>query len=90
MNSKAGREFTSTAHQSLSSDIFTKKMCIRSWMKAGVRNIPADWHEAVLSLTVWFPAAASDAVVSTIEVEQEEWVDDSALGELNTLLVVLL
>ena len=56
-------------------------------MKAGVIKIPADQHKAVLPLKAWIPAAAIDEVVSTIEVEQEEWaeedLDDSALGMLN-------
>ena len=63
-------------------------MCIRSWMKAGVIKIPADRQKAMLSLKARFPDAAIDEVVSTMEVEQEEWVeevlDDSALGMLNT------
>jgi hypothetical protein len=57
-------------------------------MKAGIIKIPADRHKAVLSLKVRFPAAARiDEAVSTIEVEQEEWVedvlDDSALSMLS-------
>jgi hypothetical protein len=87
VNSMAGREFT-TARQSLSSDIFIKTMCLRSWMKAGVINIPPDRHKALMSLTRLPAAATIEEVVSTIEVEQEEWVeevlDDSALGMLNT------
>jgi hypothetical protein len=58
-------------------------------MKAGVIKIPADWYKAVLSLKAWFPAAAIDEVMSLIEFEQEEWVeevlDDGALGMLNIL-----
>ena len=86
VNSMAGREFT-TARQSLSTDIFIKTMCLRrSWMKAGVIKIPADRHKAA-SLKVRFPAAAIDQMVSTIEDEQEQWVeevlDDSALDMLN-------
>ena len=41
VNSMAGREFT-TARQSLSSDIFIKTMCLRSWMKARVIRLPND------------------------------------------------
>jgi hypothetical protein len=48
-NSMTGWGFT-TAHQSLSSDIFIKTMCLRSWMKAGVINIPPDRHKALMSL----------------------------------------
>ncbi len=63
-------------------------MCLRLWMKAGVINIPPDCHKALMSLTRLPAAATIDEVVSTIEVEQEEWVeevlDDSALGMLNT------
>jgi hypothetical protein len=63
-------------------------MCIRSWMKADVIKIPADRQKAMLSLKARSPDAAMDEVVSTMEVEQEEWVeevlDDSALGMLNT------
>jgi hAT family C-terminal dimerisation region len=43
----AGLEFT-TAHQSLSTDIFIKTMCLCSWMKASIIKIPADRHKAVL------------------------------------------
>jgi hAT family C-terminal dimerisation region len=89
VNSTAGREFT-TARQSLSTDIFIKTMCLRSWMKAGVIKVPVDRQKALMSLTR-LPAAAAaatiDDVVSTIEVDQEEWVeevlDDSALDMLN-------
>jgi hAT family C-terminal dimerisation region len=88
VNRAADWEF-STAHQSLSSDIFTKTMCIRSWMKADAIKIPADRQKAMLSsLKAQFPDAANDEVVSSMEVEQEECVeevlDDSALGVLNT------
>jgi hypothetical protein len=86
VNSMAGREFT-TARQSLSTDIIIKTMCLRSWMKAGVINIPADRHKAVLSWKARFPAAAIDEVVSTIVDVQDEWVeevlDGSALDMLN-------
>ena len=41
VNSMAGREFT-TARQSLSTDIFIKTMCLRSWMKAGIIKVPVD------------------------------------------------
>jgi hypothetical protein len=57
-------------------------------MKAGVIKIPPDRQKAMLSLKTRFPDAAIDEVVSTMEVDQEEWVeevlDDSALGMLNT------
>jgi hypothetical protein len=88
VNSMAGREFTS-ARQSLSSDIFVKTMCLRSWMKLGEIKIPHDRHRAMVALASTRPPGESvDAVVSMIEVEQEEWVeevlDDSVVGMLNT------
>ena len=91
VNSMAGREFT-TARQSLSTDIFIKTMCLRSWMKAGIIKVPVDRQKALMSLTRLLAAAAAatiDDVVSTIEMDQEEcWVeeevlDDSALDMLN-------
>ena len=61
-------------------------------MKAGPIKVPVDRQKALMALTR-LPAAAAAAtidgvVVSTTEVEQEEWVeegvlDDSALGILN-------
>ena len=87
VKSMAGREFT-TARQLLSTDIFIKTICfLRSWMKAGVIKVPVDRQKALISLTR-LPAAAAaatiDDVVSTIEMDQEEWVeevlDDSALA----------
>jgi hypothetical protein len=81
-NCMAGREFT-TARQSLSSEIFIKIMCLRSRMKAGVINIPPDRHKALMSLKRLPSTASIDEVVRTVEIEQEECVeevlDDSAL-----------
>jgi hypothetical protein len=88
-NNMAGREFT-TARQSLSTVIFIKTMCLRSRMKAGIIKVPVDRQKALMALTRLLGAAAPatiDDVVSTIEVEQEEWVeevlDDNALDMLN-------
>ncbi len=39
VNSMAGRAFT-TARQSLSSDIFIKAMCLHSWTRAQIINVP--------------------------------------------------
>jgi hypothetical protein len=90
VNSMSGREFTS-ARQSLSSDIFVKTMCLRSWMKLDIIKIPRDRQKAVMSGGSGSsrpPDAESiDAVVSMIEMEQEEWVeevlDDDVVGMLN-------
>ena len=87
VNSMAGREFTA-ARQSLSSDIFIKTMCLRSWIKAGVVKIPPDRHKAFMSVTRLPAAGTIDEVVNAIEVEQQEWVeevlDDGAIAMLNT------
>ncbi|KAI2492699.1 hypothetical protein MHU86_21847 [Fragilaria crotonensis] len=48
VNSMSGREYTS-ARQSLSSDIFVKKMCLRSWMKIDIIKIPRDRQKAAMS-----------------------------------------
>ena len=89
VNSMSGREFTS-ARQSLSSDIFVKTMCLRSWMKLDIIKILCDRQKAVMSgLGSSRPPAdeSIDAVVSMIEMEQEEWVeevlDDDVVGMLN-------
>ena len=97
VNSSAGREFTS-AHQSLSSAIFVKTMCLRSWMKAGVITIPSDRQKAMsmalpVVLEVGSPGSASNAAESIdqqlirIEIEQQEWVeevlDDGVVTMLN-------
>jgi hypothetical protein len=89
VNSMSGREFTS-ARQSLSSDIFVKTMCLRSWMKLDIIKIPRDRQKAVMTgLGSTRPATdkSIDAVVSMIEMEQNEWVeevlDDGVVGMLN-------
>ena len=100
VNSMAGREFTS-ARQSLSSAIFVKTMCLRSWMKENIIIIPSDRQRAlktgpVLDMVVGSPGEASwtstaaesiDHVVSMIEIEQEDWVeevlDDGVVNMLN-------
>jgi hAT family C-terminal dimerisation region len=104
VNSMAGREFT-TARQSLSSAIFIKTMCLRSWMTARVITIPSDRQKALLAETpasiavlageVGLSATRSassavesiDHVVSMIEIEQEDWVeevlDDGVVSMLN-------
>lgn len=91
----AGREFT-TARQSLSSEIFIKTMCLRSWMmKAQVITLPKD-RQLVEQTQLPNLAAASPGGVSTntaisieetvsmIEIEQQDWVeevlDDSTHG----------
>ena len=97
VNSMAGREFT-TARQSLSSEIFIKTMCLRSWMKAQVITLPKD-RQLVEQTRRPNVAAASPGGVSTstaisieetvtmIEIEQQDWVeevlDDSMVGMLN-------
>lgn len=97
VNSMAGREFT-TARQSLSSEIFIKTMCLRSWMKAQVITLPKD-RQLVEQTRRPNLAAASPGGVSTntaisieetvsmIEIEQQDWVeevlDDSMVGMLN-------
>jgi hypothetical protein len=98
VNSMAGREFTS-ARQSLSSEIFVKTMCLRSWMKAQVIKIPSDRQKAMMmGLTIQnqhgLPGGVSintaksiDVVVSLIEIEQDDWaeevLDDGIVGMLN-------
>ena len=95
VNSMAGREFTS-ARQSLSSAIFVKTMCLRSWMKAGVITIPTDRQRALETPSVCelgSPGGASstadfiDHEVSMIEIEQQDWVeevlDDGVVSMLN-------
>lgn len=98
VNSMAGREFTS-ARQSLSSEIFVKTMCLRSWMKAQVIKIPSDRQKAMMmGLTIQnqhgSPGGVSintaksiDVVVSLIEIEQDDWaeevLDDGIVGMLN-------
>jgi hAT family C-terminal dimerisation region len=100
VNSMAGREFTS-ARQSLSSAIFVKTMCLRSWMKEGIITIPADRQKALretgqLHEVLGSPGDASrtstaaesiDQLVSTIQIEQEDWVeevlDDGVVSMLN-------
>ena len=99
VNSMAGQEFTS-ARQSLSSEIFMKTMSLCSWMNAEVINIPSDRQKA-LSVPVprhdlGSPGGASnctaaaksiEAVVSMIEIEQEDLVekvlDDGVVGMMN-------
>jgi hypothetical protein len=92
VNSMAGREFT-TARQSLSSDIFIKTMCLRSWMKAQVIVLPKDCQFVLPIHEVGSPGGVStktavsiDAAVSMIEIEQEDWVeevlDDGMVGKL--------
>ncbi len=90
VNSMSGREYTS-ARQSLSSDIFVKTMCLRSWMKLDTIKIPRDRQKAAMSGLAGSsrpaPDESIDAVVSMIEMEQEEWVeevlDDDVVGMLN-------
>ena len=92
VNSMSGREFTS-ARQSLSSDIFVKTMCLRSWMNLDVIKIPRDRQKAALTglgSTQPAPDESIDEVnevVCMIEREQEEWVeevlDDDVVGMLN-------
>ena len=91
VNSISGREFTS-ARQSLSSDIFVKTMCLRSWMKLDIIKIPRDRQTAALKIGLEsFPQLPSnetvDEVVNMIEKEQDEWVeevlDDDVVGMLN-------
>ena len=96
VNSMAGREFT-TARQSLSSDIFIKTMCLRSWMKARVIKLPNDRqlveqtrrpnHVASPGGVSTNTAISIDETVSMIEIEQEDWVeevlDDGMVGMLN-------
>jgi hypothetical protein len=95
VNSMAGREFT-TARQSLSSEIFIKTMCLRSWMKAQVIKLPKDCqlveqtqpsHAALPGGVSTNTAVSIDAAVLMIEIEQEDWVeevlDDSMVGMLN-------
>ena len=77
VNSMAGREFTA-ARQSLSSAIFIKTMCLRSWIKANVISIPPDRQKAMMAPTQphGSPAESIDTVVSMIEIEQEDWVEE--------------
>jgi hypothetical protein len=87
VNSMPGREFTS-AQQSLSSDIFTKTMCLRSWMKLDILKIPCDRRKAMTGLGSTRPSDESiDEVVKMIEMDQDEWVeevlDDGVVGMLN-------
>lgn len=92
VNSMAGREFT-TARQSLSSAIFVKTMCLRSWMKASVITIPSDRQKAMVQPMVQDASpgveatVSIDQMVSLIEVEQNDWeeevLDDGVVGMLN-------
>ena len=94
MSFSGGREFT-TARQSLSSDIFIKTMCLRSWMKAQVIVLPKDRQIALPNHAVGSragdvsinTAVSIDAGVSMIEIEQKDWVeevlDDGRVGMLN-------
>ena len=84
VNSMAGCEFT-TARQSLSSEIFIKTMCLRSWMKAQIINLPKDrqlGQQGLANNAAPSPgdhsantAVSIDAAVSMIEIEQEDWVE---------------
>ena len=88
VNSMSGREFTTSAQQSLSSDIFIKTMCLRSWMKLDILKIPCDCQKAMTGLGSTRPPDESiDAVVNIIEMDQDEWaeevLDDGVVGMLN-------
>ena len=92
----AGHEFT-TARQSLSSELFVKTMCLRSWMGAQIIKLPEDRQvvKPMLlnhsyspgSVSTMTCAASIDGAVSMMEVEQEDWVeevlDDGIVGILN-------
>lgn len=87
----AGREFTS-ARQSLSTDIFVKTMCLRSWTKHGVVKIPRDRQRAAAALTSSLPSAGGqsviDAEVELLENEQEDqwqWPEDNLLEDVSML-----
>jgi hypothetical protein len=88
VNCMSGWAFTS-ARQSLSSDIFIKTMCLRSWMKHhDILKIPCDCQKAMTGLGSTRPPDESiDAVVNMIEMDQDEWVeevlDDGVIGMLN-------
>jgi hypothetical protein len=89
VNSMAGREFTS-ARQSLSSAIFVKTMCLRSWLSANVITIPSgDRQKAMAQPLILEGLAASPRggasfatesinhmVRSLIEIEQSDWVEE--------------
>jgi hAT family C-terminal dimerisation region len=90
VNSMAGREFTA-ARQSLSSEIFVKTMCLRSWMNLGIISIPQDRHKAITTMAapaVGRPTAEEsiDSVVDMIETEQNEWTEEAVeTGAVNML-----
>jgi hypothetical protein len=92
--SMARREFT-VGRQSLSSGIFIKTMCLRSWVKAQIIVLPTD-HQFALPIHAFGSpqgvmtntAVSVDAAVLMTEIEQEDsWVeevlDESMLGMLN-------
>ena len=63
----AGREFTS-AQQSLSSDIFVKTMCLRTWMKPDMIRLPRDRQKAAIGVaSTYQPDESVDAVMGMIE-----------------------
>lgn len=72
VNNAAGREFM-CSWQFLSSLVFAKTMCVRSWMRAGIINVPV--HRAAVVARASKDNNEDDmvAIFEQLDIEQEDW-----------------
>ncbi len=74
VNSAASREFTCT-RQLLSSSMFIMRMCLHSWMNAGILKVPTNRAQVATALGQ-DGANNVESVVQELEEEQEDWDEE--------------